>query len=172
MLVLQNTVFCITKYHFSHFKNYKFPSFTKYSSAYSAKCFAHSVKYSFSCFTNYSFSHSENSFSHFAKYSFSCFAKYSFLIAQNAVNPNQYWGGGGGHYGPYSFSSISPERLELRASNFLTFSFYLLAVRKHINMLFLDFTCYHGNHFVESTLTKIIKITKLCNFFLICISSK
>ena len=31
-------------------------------------------------------------------------------------------------------------------------------------MLYLDFTCYHGNHFVESTLTKIIKITKLCNF--------
>ena len=31
---------------------------------------------------------------------------------------------------PYSFSSISLERLELRASNFLTFSFYLLAVRK------------------------------------------
>ena len=37
----------------------------------------------------------------------------------------------GGHYGPpYSFSSISPERLELRPSNFLAFSFYLLAVRK------------------------------------------
>ena len=32
-------------------------------------------------------------------------------------------------------------------------------------MLFLDFTCYHGNHSVESALTKIIKITKLCNFF-------
>ena len=31
---------------------------------------------------------------------------------------------------PYSFSSISPERLELRQSNFLTFSFYLLAIRK------------------------------------------
>ena len=43
-------------------------------------------------------------------------------------NPNQY---GGGHYGPpYSFSLISPERLELRPSNFLTFSFYLLAIRK------------------------------------------
>ena len=37
-------------------------------------------------------------------------------------------------------------------------------------MLFLNFTCYHGNHFVESTLTKIIKNTKLCNFyFFICI---
>ena len=35
-----------------------------------------------------------------------------------------------GGRGPYSFSSISLERLELRASNFLTFSFYLLAVRK------------------------------------------
>ena len=32
-------------------------------------------------------------------------------------------------------------------------------------MLFLDFICYHGNHSVESALTKIIKITKLCNFF-------
>ena len=31
---------------------------------------------------------------------------------------------------PYSFSLISPERLELRPSNFLTFSFYLLAIRK------------------------------------------
>ena len=31
---------------------------------------------------------------------------------------------------PYSFSLISPERLELRPSNFLTFSFYLLAFRK------------------------------------------
>ena len=29
----------------------------------------------------------------------------------------------------------------------------------------MDFTCYHGNHSVESALTKIIKITKLCNFF-------
>ena len=36
----------------------------------------------------------------------------------------------GGHYGPLQFSSISPELLELRRSNFLTFSFYLLAVRK------------------------------------------
>ena len=32
-------------------------------------------------------------------------------------------------------------------------------------MSFLDFTCYHGNHSVESALTKIIKITNLCNFF-------
>ena len=62
-------------------------------------------------------------------------------------------------------SSISPKRLELRPSNFLTFSFYVLDVRKNINMLFLDFTCYYGNHSVESALTKIIKITKLCNFF-------
>ena len=31
---------------------------------------------------------------------------------------------------PYSFSLISPERLELTPSNFLTFSFYLLAIRK------------------------------------------
>ena len=30
-------------------------------------------------------------------------------------------GGGGGIMAPYSFSSISPERLELRQSNFLTF---------------------------------------------------
>ena len=37
--------------------------------------------------------------------------------------------------------------------------------QKNINMLFLDFTCYHGNYFVESTFTKIIKITKLCNFY-------
>ena len=40
-------------------------------------------------------------------------------------------GGWGRHYGlPIVYSSISPERLELRPSNFLTFSFYLLAVRK------------------------------------------
>ena len=45
------------------------------------------------------------------------------------VNPNQYRGGGA-LWPPYSFSSISPERLELRPSNFLTFSFYLLAVNK------------------------------------------
>ena len=38
--------------------------------------------------------------------------------------------GGGGIMAPYSFSSISLERLELRASNFPTFSFDLLAVRK------------------------------------------
>ena len=43
------------------------------------------------------------------------------------LNPIQY---GGGHYGPLQFSLISPERLELRQSNFLTFSFYLLAIRK------------------------------------------
>ena len=37
----------------------------------------------------------------------------------------------GGHYAPhYSFSLISPERLELRPSNFPAFSFYLLAIRK------------------------------------------
>ena len=42
-------------------------------------------------------------------------------------NPIQY-GGGGALWPPYSFSSISLERLDLRASNFLTFS--LLAVRK------------------------------------------
>ena len=79
------------------------------------------------------------------------------------MNPIQY-GGGGGHYAPYSFSLISLERLELRPSNFLTLvSTYLLA--ENTNMLFLDFTCYHGNHSVESTLTKIMKITKLCNFY-------
>ena len=38
--------------------------------------------------------------------------------------------GGGPLWPPYSFSLISPERLELRPSNFLTFSFYLLAIRK------------------------------------------
>ena len=44
------------------------------------------------------------------------------------LNPIQY---GGGDYGPpYSFSLISPERLEVRPSNFLTFSFYLLAIIK------------------------------------------
>ena len=45
--------------------------------------------------------------------------------------------------------------------------FYFLPIgyQKNINMLFLDFIRYHGNHFVESTLTKIIKITKLCNFY-------
>ena len=47
-------------------------------------------------------------------------------LALFSFNPIQY----GGHYGPYSFPSISPERLELRPSNFLTFNFYLLAVRK------------------------------------------
>ena len=36
----------------------------------------------------------------------------------------------GGIMAPYSFFLISPERLELRPSNFLTFSFYLLAIRK------------------------------------------
>ena len=51
------------------------------------------------------------------------------IMGNFGLNPNQY--GGGGHYGPlYSFSSISPERLELRPSNFLAFTFYLLAVRK------------------------------------------
>ena len=48
-------------------------------------------------------------------------------LVELAFNPNQY---GGAIMAPYSFSSISPERLELRPSNFLTFSFYLLAVRK------------------------------------------
>ena len=38
--------------------------------------------------------------------------------------------GGGPLWPPYSFSLISPERLELRPSNFLTFSFYVLAIRK------------------------------------------
>ena len=38
--------------------------------------------------------------------------------------------GGGAIMAPPIVSSISLERLELRASNFLTFSFYLLAVRK------------------------------------------
>ena len=73
-LVLQNTIFCVAKYPFSHFKNLSFPSFTKYSFAYfpnyrlsyflkynsacSAKYgFAHFVNYSFACFTNHSFSH-------------------------------------------------------------------------------------------------------------------
>ena len=42
---------------------------------------------------------------------------------------------------------------------------FTLGCQKNINMLFLDLTCYHGNHSVESALTKIIKITKLCNFF-------
>ena len=37
---------------------------------------------------------------------------------------------GGALLPPYSFSLISPERLELRPSNFLTVSFYLLAIRK------------------------------------------
>ena len=45
-------------------------------------------------------------------------------------NPIQYGGGGGALWPPYSFSLISPERLELRPSNFLTFSFYLLAIGK------------------------------------------
>ena len=48
-------------------------------------------------------------------------------------------GGGGIMQPPYSFSLISPERLELRPSNFLTFSFYLLAIRK-IQI------CYFGLH--------------------------
>ena len=48
---------------------------------------------------------------------------------RNGFNPIQY-GGGGALWPPYSFSLISPERLELRPSNFLTFSFYLLAIRK------------------------------------------
>ena len=43
-------------------------------------------------------------------------------------NPIQY--GGGALWPPYSFSLISPQRLEVRPSNFLTFSFYLLAIRK------------------------------------------
>ena len=42
------------------------------------------------------------------------------------LNPNQYRGGGE----HYSFSSVSLQRLELRPSNFQTFSFYLLVVRK------------------------------------------
>ena len=51
----------------------------------------------------------------------------------NRVNPNQY---GGAIMAPYSFSLISPERLELRPSNFLTFSFYLLAIRKYKYVIF------------------------------------
>ena len=45
------------------------------------------------------------------------------------INPIQY-GGGGALWPPYRFSLISPERLKLRPLNFLTFSFYLLAIRK------------------------------------------
>ena len=46
-------VFCVAKYPFSHFKNYRSPSFKKYCSACSAKYgFAHFVKYSFACFPN------------------------------------------------------------------------------------------------------------------------
>ena len=44
--------------------------------------------------------------------------------------PYSVWGGGGALWPPYSFSLISPERLELRPSNFQTFSFYLWAIRK------------------------------------------
>ena len=55
-----------------------------------------------------------------------CFNK---AIVQSMFNPIQY-GGGGALWPPYSFSLISPERLELRPLNFLTFSFYLLAIRK------------------------------------------
>ena len=42
-------------------------------------------------------------------------------------------GGGGGRalWLSYSFSSVTSERPEIRPSNFLTFSFYLLAVRKY-----------------------------------------
>ena len=50
------------------------------------------------------------------------------------LNPNQY----GGIMAPYSFSSVSPERHELRPSNFLTFLFLPLGCQKNINMLFLD----------------------------------
>ena len=50
-----------------------------------------------------------------------------FMCEKIKVNPNQY---GGALWPPYSFSLISPERLELRPSNFLTFSFCLLAIRK------------------------------------------
>ena len=39
-------------------------------------------------------------------------------------------GGGGGIMPPVVSSSVSSERLELIPSNFLTFSFYLLVVRK------------------------------------------
>ena len=53
---------------------------------------------------------------------------FSVLESSEIALPYSVWGG---HYGPpYSFSLISPERLELRPSNFLTFSFYLLAIRK------------------------------------------
>ena len=54
-------------------------------------------------------------------------------------------GGGGGGGGRimallllfyYSFPLISPERLELRPSNFLTFSFYLLAIKKYKYVIF------------------------------------
>ena len=72
--------YCVTKYPFSHFKNYSSPSFKKYCSACSGKYgFAHFVKYSFACFTNHSFSH-------FKSYSFPHFANlHSFLIMQNTV---------------------------------------------------------------------------------------
>ena len=50
----------------------------------------------------------------------------SYTLQCRKLNHNQY----GGHYDPYSFSSVSPEQLKLTPSNFLTFSFYLLAVRK------------------------------------------
>ena len=46
------------------------------------------------------------------------------------VGPLTLFSMGGPLWPPYSFSLISPERLELRPSNFLTFSFYPLAIRK------------------------------------------
>ena len=52
------------------------------------------------------------------------------LVDQLVLNSLTLISMGGGHYGPYSFSSISPERLEPRPLNFLTFSFYLLAISK------------------------------------------
>ena len=75
-----------------------------------------------------------------------------------------------GAFSPYSFPQYLwktwGKTIELSEFTFLPHG-----CQKNINMLFLDFTCYHGNHFVESTLTKIIKITKLCNFYSHCICS-
>ena len=63
------------------------------------------------------------------------------------------------------------ERLELRPSNFLTSSFYLLVVRKNINMLFWSSLVAMATILLRVLFTKIIKLQNYAIFILICISS-
>ena len=95
--------------------------------------------------------------------------KVSFRI----IDPNQYGGGGGGKLWPHLwFSSISPERLELWPSNFLTFSFCLLVLRKIEICYFWTSLVAIATITLKLLLNKIIKLQNYAIFILICISSQ